>query len=105
MLVLTAMGGPYKGLKCIQLFFNFEHCMCDFFLFDCRPSSLKICSGNLAEQLVVWLTSEGKSQQVFKKSKMECAREGIIRNVDISYFTLHNFDYLNKFNSVPTVFN
>ncbi|XP_011601409.2 anaphase-promoting complex subunit 1 [Takifugu rubripes] len=24
-----------------------------------RPSNLKICSGNLAEQLVVWLTSEG----------------------------------------------
>lgn len=95
---------PTKAENDFNYFFTWKLYM-RFSLFDSRPSSLKICTGNLAEQLVVWLTSEGKSQQVFKKSKMDCAREGIIRNVDISYFTLHNFDYLNKFNSVQAVFN
>lgn len=44
----------------------FRNCMCNF-AFNFRQSSLKVCNGNLAEQLVVWLTSEGKSLQVFKK--------------------------------------
>lgn len=33
MLFLTAMGGPYKGLKCIQLFFLTLNIVCVIFAF------------------------------------------------------------------------